>query len=59
MYQRILIPTDGSSYSEAALPHGLQLAKRLGTQVLVLYVLEEHLPPAPGFQSHGAFAGVP
>lgn len=45
MYQRILIPTDGSSYSEAALPHGLQLAKRLGTQVMVLYVLEEHLPP--------------
>jgi nucleotide-binding universal stress UspA family protein len=45
MYQRILIPTDGSSYSEAALPHGLRLARQLSLPVVLLYVLEETLPP--------------
>jgi nucleotide-binding universal stress UspA family protein len=45
MYQRILIPTDGSPYSEAALPHGLTLARQLGLPVVLLYALEETLPP--------------
>ena len=45
MYQRILIPTDGSSWSEAAIPHGLQLARQLVLPVVFLHVLEEHLPP--------------
>ena len=45
MYQRILIPTDGSSYSEAALPYGLALAKRLAVPVVLLYAVEETLPP--------------
>ena len=44
MYQRILLPTDGSRYSEAAIPHGLHLAKLLDVSVVLLYVLEEVLP---------------
>lgn len=45
MYQRILIPTDGSSYSETAIPHGLQLAKQLGLPVVFLHVLDETISP--------------
>jgi nucleotide-binding universal stress UspA family protein len=45
MYQRILIPTDGSTYSEAAIPQGLQLAKQLGVPVVLLHVLDESLSP--------------
>ena len=45
MYHRILIPTDGSTYSEAAIPHGLALAKQLAIPVTFLYVKEESLAP--------------
>jgi nucleotide-binding universal stress UspA family protein len=45
MYQRILIPTDGSSYSETAIPQGLELAKRLALPVVFLHVLDETISP--------------
>jgi nucleotide-binding universal stress UspA family protein len=45
MYQRILMPTDGSRFSEAAIPYGLELAKRLTVPALFLYVVEQGLPP--------------
>ena len=45
MYQRILIPTDGSPYSEAAIPQGIQVAKRLAVPVVFLYVLDDTLSP--------------
>ncbi len=45
MYQRILIPTDGSLYSEAAIPHGVSLAKQLGLPVVFLHVLDENVSP--------------
>ena len=45
MYQRILIPTDGSTYSEAAIPQGLQLAQKLGVPVVFFHVLDESLSP--------------
>jgi nucleotide-binding universal stress UspA family protein len=38
MYKRILIPTDGSELSVAAIRHGLTLAKALGASVTVLTV---------------------
>ncbi len=50
MYKRILLPTDGSPCSEKALRQGLELAKTLGAQATVLYVLEDptaHLPLLP------------
>ncbi|MGQ9510784.1 MAG: universal stress protein [Thermaceae bacterium] len=40
MYQRILMPIDGSPCSEQALRHGLGLAKALSAKVHFLYVLE-------------------
>lgn len=41
MYQTILMPTDGSQCSEAAITHALELAKKLGSKVTFLYVLED------------------
>ena len=43
MYQRILIPTDGSAQSEAAIPHGLALAKQLDVPITFLHVIGEDL----------------
>ena len=42
MFKHILIPTDGSKLSEAALRAGLQLAKEQGAQVTVLYVMPDY-----------------
>jgi nucleotide-binding universal stress UspA family protein len=43
MYQRILLPVDGSACSQAALAHGLRLAKTLGSQVILLHAVENPL----------------
>ncbi len=40
MYQRMLIPTDGSDISEKAMAQGVGLAKKLGAKVLGLYVID-------------------
>jgi nucleotide-binding universal stress UspA family protein len=40
MYRRILMPIDGSACSDAALAHGLQLAKEQGAKVKILHVLD-------------------
>lgn len=42
MFKHILIPTDGSKLSEAALRAGLQLAKEQGSGVTVLYVMPDY-----------------
>lgn len=42
MFKHILIPTDGSKLSEAALRTGMQLAKEQGSQVTVLYVMPDY-----------------
>lgn len=42
MFKHILIPTDGSKLSEAALRAGLQLAKEQSSEVTVLYVLPDY-----------------
>jgi nucleotide-binding universal stress UspA family protein len=41
MYNRILIPTDGSEYSKEATDHGLALAKMIGAEVTALFVIDE------------------
>ena len=43
MYQHILLPTDGSELSGAAIRSGLQLAKLLGARVTGLFVVVEPL----------------
>lgn len=40
MYERILVPLDGSELAEAALPYAEELAGRLGSKVTLLYVSE-------------------
>jgi nucleotide-binding universal stress UspA family protein len=41
LYQRILIPTDGSDYTGAATMHGLALAKLAGAEVTALFVIDD------------------
>ena len=41
IYRKILIPTDGSEYTEAAIMHGLGLAKMADAEVTALFVVDE------------------
>jgi nucleotide-binding universal stress UspA family protein len=41
LYQRILIPTDGSEYTNSATMHGLALAKLAGAEVTALFVIDD------------------
>ena len=43
MYQRILMPTDGSGCARKAARKGLELARQLGSRVTFLHVLENPL----------------
>ncbi|SFR65420.1 universal stress protein [Halogeometricum limi] len=45
MYEQILIPYDGSDEARRGAEHGIQLAKRLGSTVHALYVID--LPGVP------------
>jgi nucleotide-binding universal stress UspA family protein len=38
MYKHILLPTDGSELSKAAMKHGIALAKAIGARVTALVV---------------------
>ena len=38
MYKHILLPTDGSELSKAAMKHGITLAKAVGAKVTALVV---------------------
>ena len=41
MYQRILVPVDGSPTSNAGLSEAIRLAKLTGARVRVLHVVDE------------------
>lgn len=41
MYERILIPTDGSNEAQKGIRHGVDLAAAVGATVHALYVVEE------------------
>jgi len=43
-FKRIIVPIDGSAYSERAAKKAFALAKKTGTDVLAIYVVEN--PPA-------------
>lgn len=49
MFERILVPTDGSPFASLALPVAADLARRYGAAVTVLYVA-----PGPAALSEGA-----
>ncbi len=40
MFERILIPLDGSGLAEKALPYGEELGKRLGSEIVLFHVRE-------------------
>ncbi len=55
MYERILLPLDGSALSEAVVPHVLELARKFGSEVALLLavkgfgqVLQETRPSGGG-----------
>ena len=41
LYLKILIPLDGSKYSEKALIHGCEFAKTFQAELLLLYVVDK------------------
>jgi len=41
LFKRILIPTDGSEYTKAAIAKGLELAKLMNAEVTALYVVDQ------------------
>jgi nucleotide-binding universal stress UspA family protein len=49
MYKRILVPLDGSTLSEAVLPHAQKLARALDVEIVLLHV---DVSPAPEFDNH-------
>ena len=40
-FKKILIPTDGSEYTEKAIVQGLEIAKVMGGEVTALYVVDQ------------------
>jgi nucleotide-binding universal stress UspA family protein len=40
-FKKILIPTDGSENTRAAIAHGLELARLVGAEVTALYVVDQ------------------
>jgi len=57
MFGRILIPTDFSHTSDAALDYGCELARRFGAQLYLLHVIEE--TPLGGNGGESWLANVP
>ncbi|MBV8380844.1 MAG: universal stress protein [Paucibacter sp.] len=55
MYQRILVPYDGSEPSRRGLDEAAKLAKLTGAKVRVAYVIDE-LIGATGFEPYGIYA---
>ncbi len=41
LFKKILIPTDGSEYTKAAVRKGLEMAKAAGAEVTALYVVDQ------------------
>ncbi len=52
MFERIIVTLDGSSSSEAALPAAEGLARRLGSSVMLLHVVEARPPKAVHGERH-------
>jgi nucleotide-binding universal stress UspA family protein len=51
MYQRILIPLDGSAMSEAVLPHAKKLSLALNAEIVLLHV---EVIPVPEFNAYAS-----
>ena len=53
MYQRILVPVDGSPTSNAGLAEAIQLARLTGARLRLVHVVDE-MPFAMGAEAYGA-----
>ena len=56
MYQRILVPVDGSETANKALVAALQLARESGGRVRLIHVVEE-LAYLTGYEQYGGYSG--
>jgi len=56
MYQKILVPVDGSATSEKALATALGLAKAFGSQLRLVHVVEE-MAYLAGYDQFGGYSG--
>ena len=55
MYQRILVPVDGSATSDKGLDEAIKLAKLTGASLRLIHVVDVMMF-ATGFETYGAFA---
>ena len=56
MYQRILVPIDGSPTSNRGLDEAVQLARLTGASLRLIHVVDE-MTFATGFETYAAYAG--
>lgn len=47
MYSKILVPLDGSPYSEKALEHASELARGTGAEIIILEAVQDSLAAVP------------
>ena len=59
MFETILIPTDGSQYSEISLEYGIYLARTCNARVTGLYVVDIKVVQSPLFNDISGSMGVP
>jgi nucleotide-binding universal stress UspA family protein len=57
MYERILVPLDGSRAAELALPAALSVATAFGSTIVLIHVVEARPPKAIHGETHLAAAG--
>jgi nucleotide-binding universal stress UspA family protein len=56
MYQKSLVPTDGSEYAARGVEHGVDLAEEHGARLHVLFVVDETVyGSTPAFSSYEAY----
>ncbi|MER3443016.1 MAG: universal stress protein [Meiothermus sp.] len=51
MFKRILIPTDGTEFGRNALEQGLEVARLMGSEVTILYALENPYAFLPAYSA--------
>lgn len=56
MYQRILVPIDGSATSDKGLDEAVKLARLTGAELLLVHVVDQ-LTFSAGLDPYGAYAG--
>jgi len=54
MYKRILVPTDGSALSDAAIEEAGKLAKELGSKLVLFYTVPYYYYPLPPLTKFGS-----